>query len=101
MYKQILLKPRISEKAYGLSQTDNVYVFSVPQSANKLTVGRAVAAQFKVEVKDVRIAHLPPTPKRSIRNGGRKVNKGFQPGIKKAYVTLKEGESIPIYAAEE
>lgn len=101
MYKQILLKPRISEKAYAQSQTDNVYVFSVPQNANKHTVARAVAEQFKVVVNDVRIAHLPPTPKRSIRAGGRKVSKGFQPGIKKAYVTLKDGESIPIYAAEE
>jgi len=101
MDKQILLKPRISEKSYALSQTSDVYVFSVPKSANKLTVAKAVAVQFNVSVENVRIAHLPPKPKRSVRAGGRKVSKGFQPGIKKAYVTLKKGDSIPIFAAEE
>lgn len=101
MDKQVLLKPRVSEKAYGLSQTDGVYVFVVPKNANKLTVARAVAVQFNVTVEAVRVAHLPAKPKRSIRQGGRKVNKGFQSGVKKAYVTLKDGDSIPIYAAEE
>lgn len=101
MDKQILLKPRLSEKAYALSQSAGVYVFSVPKSANKLTVGKAVATQFNVTVEEVRIAHLPPKPKRSVRAGGRKVSKGMQPGIKKAYVTLKDGDSIPIFAAED
>ena len=101
MDKQILLIPRVSEKSYQLSQSDGVYVFIVPKSANKLTVKRAVIAQYNVEVNDVRIAHLPAKPKRSIRQNGRKVNKGFQPGIKKAFVKLKVGDSIPIFAAEE
>lgn len=101
MDKQILLKPRISEKAYALSQSDGVYVFSVPKNANKLTVKKAVAVQFNVTVEGIRMAHLPSKPKRSIRNGGRKVHKGTQSGIKKAYVTLKEGDSIPIFAAED
>ena len=101
MDKQVLLLPRVSEKAYQLSQTDNVYVFVVPKAANKLMVKNAVATQFSVTVEDVRIAHLPAKPKRSIRQGGRKVSKGFQPGVKKAYVKLKEGDSIPLFAAEE
>jgi ribosomal protein L23 len=101
MYKQILLKPRVSEKSYESSQNGNVYVFTVPKDANKIIIGRAVAAQFNVTVEDVRIAHLPPKPKRSVRQGGRKVSKGMQPGIKKAYVKLKDGDSIPIFAAEE
>jgi large subunit ribosomal protein L23 len=101
MSNLIVLKPRVSEKSYALSQTDGVYVFSVPKSANKMTVKKAVELQFEVKVTDVRIAHLPPKPKRSVRAGGRKVSKGFQPGVKKAYVTLKDGESIPIFAAED
>ena len=101
MYKHILLKPRISEKSYQQSQTSGVYVFTVPKETNKLIVGRAVAEQFNVTVEDVRIAHLPRKPKRSIRQGGRKVSKGYQPGVKKAYVKLKAGDSIPIFAAEE
>lgn len=101
MYKEVLLKPRISEKSYQLSQEKGVYVFSVPKNANKLVVSRAVASQFNVTVEAVRIAHLPRKPKRSIRQGGRKVSKGYQPGVKKAYVTLKQGDSIPLFAAEE
>jgi len=101
MYKDVILKPRISEKSYQLSQTDNVYVFSVPKEANKLIVGRAVEAQFNVSVIDVRIAHLPRKPKRSLRDGGRKVAKGYQPGVKKAYVKVKAGDTIPLFAAEE
>jgi ribosomal protein L23 len=101
MDKQILLKARMSEKAYQQSQTSGTYVFVVPKSSNKLTVWKAVATQFGVTVTDVRIANLPKKPKRSIRKGGQKVNKGFQPGVKKAYVQLKDGDSIPIFAAED
>lgn len=101
MDKQTLLKPRISEKAYDLSKTSNVYVFGVPKNANKLSVSRAVSAQFNVTVESVRIAHLPAKPKRSIRSGGRKVTRGSQPGIKKACVKVKQGEIIPIFAAED
>jgi large subunit ribosomal protein L23 len=101
MDKQILLKPRLSEKAYALSQSSGVYVFVVPKNANKLSVGKAVATQFEVTVESVRIAHLPPKPKRSMYKGGRKSAKGVQPGVKKAYVTLKDGDSIPIFAAED
>jgi ribosomal protein L23 len=97
----VLLKPRISEKAYQLSQSDGVYVFIVSKSTNKLTVARAVASQFKVSVVNVRIAHLPGKPKSSRSSGGRKAYKGYQPGVKKAYVKLKDGDSIPIFAAEE
>lgn len=101
MDKFMILNPRVSEKSYQLSQKDNVYVFAVPKTANKISVGQAVAAQFKVTVVNVRMTNLPAKAKRSVRAGGRKVNKGFQPGIKKAYVTVKQGETIPVFAAED
>jgi large subunit ribosomal protein L23 len=101
MDKSIALLPRVSEKSYQLSESQNVYVFVVPKSANKITVKSAVKAQFNVEVTNVRIANLPSKPKRSTRAGGRKVSKGIQPGVKKAYVTLKKGDSIPVFATED
>lgn len=101
MDKFMTLKPRVSEKSYQLSQNNNVYVFVVPKTANKITVSSAIATQFKVTVLDVRIANLPAKPKRSMRMGGRKVSKGSQPGVKKAYVTLKEGDSIAVFAADD
>ncbi len=59
MDKSMTLKPRVSEKAYGLSQTAGVYVIQVPGDANKLTVTNAVQAQFDVTVTSVNIANIP------------------------------------------
>lgn len=100
MSKSMLLKPRISEKAYGLSQTSQVYVFQVPSDANKLTVKQAVADQFEVTVLSVNMANSKGKVKRSIRRGGR-ATMGRRSDFKKAYVTIKEGESIPLFAAED
>ena len=100
MSTSMILKPRISEKAYGLSQVANTYVFQVPAEANKFTVASAVAAQFGVLVTSVRITNINGKVKRSVRKGGRQ-NFGTRPTIKKAYVTLKDGDSIAIFANDE
>jgi large subunit ribosomal protein L23 len=103
MSKQLLLKPRLSEKTYSLS-TNRVYAFDVPKSANKHDVARAVAAQFEVTVVEVRIANLAGKAKRTISLSGRRVAQGAggkQIDRKKAYVTLSEGQSLPFFAAVE
>lgn len=96
----MVLRPRISEKAYGLSQKRNVYVFEVPAETNRFAVASAVAAQFKVVVTNVNMANSKGKTKRTIKRGGRQTF-GNRPGVKKAYVTLKAGDSIPIFANEE
>jgi len=98
--KAIILTPVMSEKAYGLSQTRNTYVFNVPQGANKHTVARAVSAQYGVSVTEVNIANILGKAKRTVRKNGR-VAKGRQNDVRKAYVTLKSGDSLPIFAALE
>lgn len=99
MENTMLLKPRMSEKAYADSQA-GVYIFVVPKDANKHTVAKAVAAQFKVTVTGVNIANQLGKAKRTVRKGGRAIA-GRNAAHKKAYVTLKEGESIPVFAAVE
>lgn len=99
MSKSVTLRPRMSEKTYSLSEERNTYVFEIPTDANKHTVARAVAAQFKVTVTGVRVAKTPGKSRRSYRRGGRVVRKGMTSGVKKAYVTLKAGDKIPIFAA--
>ncbi|MDQ5972312.1 MAG: large subunit ribosomal protein [Patescibacteria group bacterium] len=94
------LKPRMSEKAYGLSQDRNIYVFMVPLTANKVTVASAVQEQFKVTVEEVNISILKGKAKRSYRRGGRPLI-GRDNDVKKAYVRLKAGDQIPIFAAVE
>ena len=98
MDKSLLLRPLMTEKSYGLAENARTYVFSVPKSANKLTVARAVAAQFGVSVADVRITNITGKLKRTVRKGGR-AQTGRRIDVKKAYVTLKAGDSLPFFAA--
>jgi large subunit ribosomal protein L23 len=100
MEKTTLLRPRLSEKTFGLAKTNTVYVFDVPGDANKLTVAAAVAAQFEVTVVNVNMANVKGKAKRTIRKGGRAVS-GQQSDRKKAYVTLKEGDSLPFFETED
>ena len=58
MDKTMFLKPRISEKAYGLSQARRTYVVDVPADATKHTVARAITAQFDVTVETVNITNV-------------------------------------------
>jgi large subunit ribosomal protein L23 len=92
------IKPRMSEKAYALSKERDTYVFVVPKTANKVTVAAAVEAQFGVSVVSVNVSNTTGKPKRSYRRGGRPLV-GKNPDIKKAYVRLKDGDSIPVFAA--
>lgn len=89
--------PKISEKAFALSQAKNTYVFTVPQSMNKHTVGRVLKEQFDVDAVSVRVVVLKGKQVRRVING-RKQIRVTKSNVKKAYVVLKEGQSLPIYA---
>jgi len=97
--KDIALRPRMSEKGYALSKQLNTYVFDVPKSVNKHTVARAVESQFEVKVESVRTAVFKGKAKRTVYKKGAKSVQGKESDIKLAFVTLKEGNHIPIYAA--
>lgn len=100
MSKTMLLKPRVSEKAYGQSQLKNVYVFEVPVDAFKLEIVEAVKAQFDVSVVSVNLMNVKGKVKRTVRRGGRATT-GKRADFKKAYVTLKAGDSIAIFAEDD
>lgn len=102
MSKTLILKPRMSEKTYASAQATNTFVFIVPKSSNKVEVADAVASQFGVTVTSVRTAVSKGKKARSIRLGKYRKNvMGQRADYKKAFVTLKEGDSIPIFAAVE
>jgi large subunit ribosomal protein L23 len=96
----MLLLPRLSEKAVAQSQT-GTYVFVVPSDANKHSVSRAVEAQFDVKVTEVNISILKGKAKRTVSQKGRRQLKGRTTDAKKAYVTLAEGQKLPIFDAIE
>lgn len=97
----VALKPRISEKTFALSESGNTYVFDVPAGVNKFEAAKAVAAQYDVTVIRVRIVSVPGKATRSYRQRGRKSFSGQRSNIRKAYVTLKEGDKLPIFAEPE
>ena len=98
MSKTMHLYPRISEKAYAQSQT-GTYVFVVPITANKVEIARAVSSQFDVTVTDVNCVVQKGKAVRFYRKG--RFDKGERSDLKKAYVRLAEGQSIPVFAADE
>jgi large subunit ribosomal protein L23 len=99
-YLETVLKPRMSEKAYGVSQLRNTYVFDISGDTNKQSVAHAVSIQYEVTVTAVRIVNVKGKVKRTVRKGGRPTM-GRQSDTKKAYVTLKSGDTLPIFAAIE
>jgi large subunit ribosomal protein L23 len=84
--QEIIRRPLITEKSTQLRDERNVIAFEVDRRANKIDVKRAVEAQFKVKVAEVRIALVHGKQRRQ----GKFV--GQRPDWKKAYVRLREGE---------
>ena len=87
--RDIILKPVVSEKSYGLIDS-GVYTFIVSPGANKTEIRQAVEAIFDVKVKSVNTL---------IREGKFKTFKnkiGQQSDVKRAIVTLEEGHRIDV-----
>ena len=84
--QDIVRRPLITEKSTEQREEKNVIAFEVARDANKIQVKRAVEAQFKVRVAELRISNCHG----KVRRQGRFV--GRRPDWKKAYVRLAEGE---------
>lgn len=94
-----VLKPMLSEKAYALSES-GVYVFIVPKNTNSLQVAKAVSKQFSVNVNRVRLSASAAKSRRSYKKRGRSIDVSTS-GLRKAYVTLNEGENLPFFTSDE
>lgn len=101
MTNNLDIKPRLSEKSYGQSQILNTYVFDVPYSSNKQNIANAISEQFEVSVTNVNITVTKGKNKRTFINRRGKFVRGNRSDIKKAYVTIKHGDKLPIFAQEE
>lgn len=84
--QEVIRRPLITEKSTVMRDAMNIIAFEVHREANKIDVKRAVEAQFKVKVAEVRIARMHGKTRRQGRFVGRR------PDWKKAYVRLVEGE---------
>lgn len=102
MAKQIIIKPLITDKSNALASdpTLNQYTFVVALNANRIEVKNAVEAQFGVEVENVNISIRPGKKRGRVVKG--RMTSGRKAPIKKAYVTIKEGQIIEsFYGTQE
>jgi large subunit ribosomal protein L23 len=94
--KTLKLIPRLSEKAFSVSEVRNTFIFVVPRESSKQSIAAAVTAQLGVQVASVRVLNQKGKSKRTIRKNGRPAA-GRNSDMKKAYVQLKQGESLPFF----
>jgi large subunit ribosomal protein L23 len=97
---EMIINPRISEKAYAKVGEANIYCFNVPMSANKIEIKDAVEELYGVTVKAVNVVVTEGKNKRTVRKGGRQTS-GKRSDYKKAYVSVDKGQTIPVFAANE
>ena len=85
----VIRKPVITEKATTASE-NNAVVFEVSIDSNKPTIKAAVEALFGVKVKAVNTSITKGKVKRF------RGSLGTRKDVKKAYVTLEEGNTIDV-----
>jgi large subunit ribosomal protein L23 len=89
--RDIILKPIVSEKSYGLIDEHNKYTFLVRKTANKTQVKIAIEQIFGVKVTSVNTINRQGKRKRT------KFGYGQRPSSKRAIVSLAEGDRIDIF----
>jgi large subunit ribosomal protein L23 len=88
--RDIILKPVISEKSYGLLE-DNKYTFVVRPDANKTQIKIAIEQIFNVRVLDVNTLNRQGKRKRT------KAGFGTRKSTKRAIVSLRAGDTIELF----
>ena len=88
--RDIILKPVVSEKSYGLLD-ENVYTFIVRPDANKTQIKIAIQDIFNVRVLSVNTINRAGKRKRT------KYGWGQRKSTKRAMVSLAPGDSIEIF----
>jgi large subunit ribosomal protein L23 len=90
--RDIILKPVVSEKSFGLVDNGK-YTFEVDPRSNKTEIKNAIEKIFDVKVASVNTANRQGKTRRT------KFGLGKRKDTKRAIVTLKSGFSIDIFTA--
>ncbi len=90
--RDIIIRPVISEKTYGLLD-ENKYTFIVDPRANKTQIKQAIEGIFDVKVLGVNTMNRPGKRKR------RGLIIGQRPDTKRAIVTVAPGDEIELFDA--
>jgi large subunit ribosomal protein L23 len=89
----LLIAPHVSEKAARATDKANQYVFRVRRDATKPEIKKAIQLMFAVEVNAVQVVNVAGKAKRFGASNGRRSD------WKKAYVSLKAGQTIDLTGA--
>ena len=92
----VIIKPVISEKANYLTDLRGAYSFLVDTKANKIEIKKAIEEAYGVKVADVRTMIYAPKISAKYTKKGLQIGKTNK--LKKAVVTLAEGEVIDIFS---
>ena len=88
--RDVLLRPVVSEKSYGLLD-EGKYTFVVAPDANKTQIKQAVEEVFRVKVTGVNTLNRQGKRRRTRFGWGKRVD------TKRAIVTLADGDRIDIF----
>jgi large subunit ribosomal protein L23 len=88
---ETIVRPVVTEKSSAAYQLRKEYAFEVHPAANKAQIREALVQLFGVHPTRVRTMQV----RRNLVIRGR--TKGLTSGWKKAIVTLKEGETLPVF----
>ena len=86
-YTDIIIAPVITERS-NANRVNNVYTFKVADNANKIQIKKAIEEAFGVIVVKVNTLNTKSKKKRVGRYTGKTHT------YKKAFITLKDGDSI-------
>jgi large subunit ribosomal protein L23 len=89
--QDVVKRPLVTEKSERNRADARQFAFEIHRDATKIQVKQAVEKLFNVHVLAVRTAVIRGKNKRVGRSTGRR------PNWKKAFVTLKEGETIALF----
>jgi large subunit ribosomal protein L23 len=90
-FHEIIVRPVITEKSSAAFQARKEYTFEVHPEANKFQIRAALEKLFDVTVTDVRTMQVR---RHSVTRGR---THGVTARWKKAIVTVKDGQSLPVF----
>ncbi|MBM3736216.1 MAG: 50S ribosomal protein L23 [Acidobacteria bacterium] len=91
-YYEVIRRPIYTEKAVGMKEDARTLCFEVHVDATKTQIAEAVSKLFGIKIEGIRTVNQVG----KLRRRGR--SSGYKADWKKAYVKLKEGETIPEFA---
>ncbi len=94
-YRDVILRPIITEKSMRLMEEENKYTFEVAKGSNKTEVKIAIANIFDVKVEAVNILNVRPKDKRVGKFAGK------TRAIRKAIVKLAKDQTIQLFEQGE